>query len=79
MVGVYLAMYVYSTPPHEQIVTGVQGRYLLPLLPLFILFMPRVFTTSKKIYGSICLLSPLLLLIASVVVIWLRYYTHYPG
>jgi uncharacterized membrane protein len=77
--GVYLAMYIYSTPPGEKIITGVQGRYFLPLLPLGVLFIPKSsITIGRKLYYSVLTAGPLLVLVASVLVIYLRFYPLYP-
>jgi uncharacterized membrane protein len=78
--GVYLAMYIASTPPQEKIVTGVQGRYLLPLIPFGVLFATRgCFVFRKRSsYEIFLLIAPLILLLASVIVVFLRYYVKYP-
>jgi uncharacterized membrane protein len=77
--GVYLALYIYSTPPGEKIVTGVQGRYFLPMLPLGVLFIPKIWVTmSRKLYYSLLTVAPLVLLITSALVIYLRFYVQYP-
>jgi len=79
IVGVYLAMYVYSTPPHERVVTGVQGRYLLPLLPLLTLFVAKSWVTMRETaYDLIMTSLPLILLVVSTIVIFLRFYVLYP-
>lgn len=78
-VGVYLAMYVYSTPPREQVITGVQGRYLLPLLPLLVLFVSKALLTMRaKAYTLLMITAPLVLLIVSTIAIYLRFYIVYP-
>ena len=77
--GIYLSMYVYSTPPEAKIITGVQGRYFLPLLPLFILIIPKSMVLMKaSLYRFILTVLPVLVLICSLVVIYLRFYIHYP-
>jgi uncharacterized membrane protein len=79
IVGVYLSMYIFSTPPHEKIITGIQGRYLLPLFPLLVLFVNKDLVTMRaKIYENLMIFLPLILLVASVVVVFLRYYVYYP-
>jgi uncharacterized membrane protein len=78
-VGVYLSMYIFSTPPHTKVITGIQGRYLLPILPLLVLFITKNLATMRvAVYKSIMLFTPLIILVASVVVIFLRYYVFYP-
>jgi uncharacterized membrane protein len=77
--GVYLAMYIYSTPLNSKVVTGVQGRYLLPLIPLFLFFAPKNWIVMKReIYNVVLTAVPLILLVASVLVLFLRYYVQYP-
>lgn len=77
--GVYLAMYIYSTPPEEKIITGIQGRYLLPLVPLGVLFAAKNWLIIReKIYRIILIAVPLLLLTASLVVVFLRFWIEYP-
>jgi uncharacterized membrane protein len=79
-VGVYLSMYIFSTPPHTKVITGVQGRYLLPLLPLLVLFISKNLATMRvAVYKSIMLFTPLIILVVSVVVIFLRFYVFYPN
>jgi uncharacterized membrane protein len=78
-VGVYLSMYIFSTPPHAKVITGVQGRYLLPILPLLALFISKNLATMRKVtFKAIMTFTPLIILTASVVVIFLRYYVFYP-
>jgi uncharacterized membrane protein len=77
--GVYLSMYIFSTPPHEKIVTGVQGRYLLPLIPMLVLFTNKSLIIMRtKVYEKLMITLPVILLISSIVVIYLRYYVYYP-
>jgi uncharacterized membrane protein len=79
IIGVYLGMYVYSTPPHTKAIIGIQGRYLLPLVPLLMLFMPKNLAIIRKgIYNSILTILPISLLIVSALIVFLRYYTTYP-
>jgi uncharacterized membrane protein len=77
--GVYLAMYVYSTPPGARIITGVQGRYFLPLIPLFVLFVSKNWVTVKKsAYSAALTIIPIVLIIASAAMVLLRFYATYP-
>lgn len=78
--GVYLAMYIASTPPQEKIITGVQGRYLLPLIPFGVLFAAKSCFVFRKrsSYEIFLLVAPMILLLASVIVVFLRYYVKYP-
>lgn len=77
--GVYLAMYINSTPYQEKIVTGVQGRYFLPLIPLAVLFVSKNFVIVKQsLYNALVLGLPALLLVVSVIILVLRYYVVYP-
>jgi uncharacterized membrane protein len=80
IVGVYLAMYIVSTPPQEKIITGIQGRYLLPLIPFGVLFAAKGWITFNKrsSYETFLLIAPLILMLTSVVVVFLRYYVKYP-
>jgi len=77
--GVYLAMYVYSTPPGTKIITGVQGRYFLPLLPLGVLLVSKKWVAvQENLYRRVMTWGPVALLIASVVVVYARFYILYP-
>jgi uncharacterized membrane protein len=79
IIGVYLSMYIFSTPPHEKIITGVQGRYFLPLLPLLVLFVrKRSIVMKASLYTKLLHSLPLLLLAVSALVVFLRYYVYYP-
>jgi len=79
IVGVYLAMYVYSTPADAKIITGIQGRYLLPLLPLGVLLVAKnALTVKEKFYRVALTVTPVTLLIASLVVVYFRFYILYP-
>jgi len=78
-VGVYLSMYIFSTPPRTKVITGVQGRYLLPILPMLTLFITKhLVTLRERAYVAVMTLIPLTLLVASVIIIFLRYYVFYP-
>lgn len=77
-VGVILSMYIISTPPHAKIVTGVQGRYFLPIVLMLAVFMPKFLLVKKDTLRMIYAITPVLLLSASLLVIWLRYYLIYP-
>ena len=80
VVGVYLAMYIASTPPYEKIVTGVQGRYLLPLIPFGVLFATKKYLLFHKrsSYEKLLIILPIIVLVASVIIVYLRYYVVYP-
>lgn len=80
ILGVYLAMYIASTPPGEKIVTGVQGRYLLPLIPFGVLFASKGYFSFRKrtSYETFLIVLPTILLLASAAIVFLRYYVQYP-
>jgi len=79
VVGIYMSMYIYSTPVSEKIVTGVQGRYFLPLLPALVIFMPKNYLLMKRqAYIAVQAILPTLLMIGSVIVVVLRFYLQYP-
>lgn len=76
--GVLFSMYVISTPPRTAVITGVQGRYFLPVLLLLAVYLPKPLLVNKRTLTIICAALPLILLTASIVVVWLRYYLLYP-
>ena len=78
IVGVLLSMYIISTPPRTAVITGVQGRYFLPVLLMLAVFMPKVVILRQRSLRFIYSLLPIILLPASILVVWLRYYVIYP-
>lgn len=78
VIGVLLSMYIISTPPHAAVITGVQGRYFLPVLLLLAVFMPKRIVLKNSTLQTTYLVLPIILLTASVLVVWLRYYIIYP-
>ena len=69
MTSVYL---IYQTTPY---IVGIQGRYLTPLLPLFLLLFnfKKVFIQNKAIACALCIMSHFLLLM-SFIIIMVYYY-----
>ena len=69
MTSVYL---IYQTTPY---IVGIQGRYLTPLLPLFLLLFnfKKVFIQNKAIACALCIMSQFLLLM-SFIIIMVYYY-----
>lgn len=79
VVGVLLSMYIISTPPQAKIITGVQGRYFLPIVLLFAIYTPKALVANAKTLNRFYCVVPVLLLAMSILVVWLRYYTFYPS
>jgi uncharacterized membrane protein len=75
--AVSTALYVYYSPVGYKIIVGIQGRYFLPVA---ILAIPILYgswlKTSKEAYSRIAILAPLILLIASTITIYIRYYVN---
>ncbi len=75
--AVSAALYVYFTPVGFKIVVGLVGRYYIPIA---ILLIPLVYgswlTMTKMAYRRIAVLSPLFLLICSIITIFVRYYVN---
>lgn len=75
--AVNAALYVFYSPVGYKIIVGLQGRYFIPLLILLIpLFYNKVFKLNKTIYLQIAKTFPLILLIASAITIYFRYYIN---
>lgn len=78
--AVTTALYVYYDPVHYKTVIGLQGRYFWPLLvlavPVFYDWSRRV-RTSRLFYRQAALSLSLLLLIASAITIYYRYYVTF--
>lgn len=78
-VGVNLAMYLAATPIGSSRITGIQGRYFLPLiLPISALLYRNDILISKNIYKTVAVILPVILLTASIIVIWQSYYVFHP-
>jgi uncharacterized membrane protein len=71
------AMYLLYSPVGMNIVIGVQGRYLLPILFMLIPVTYGFAITSRRKYVIFVLVSVGILFIASVATIIFRYYIDY--
>ena len=73
--GVTATLYAYYNPVKARTINGLQGRYFLPILFMAI---PLVYSNWLKaresMYRVIAIFVPLLLLAASIITIFLRYY-----
>lgn len=75
--GVSTALYMYYSPVGYKIIVGIQGRYFLPLAFLVIpLFYGKLLKSSRLVYRSIVIFTPLFLLISSVITLYVRYYVN---
>lgn len=74
-VAVSAALYAYYNPVGAPVIAGIQGRYLLPLAFLAVpLCWGRWLKMTHTAYRRIAMIIPLVLLIASVISIYFRYY-----
>lgn len=71
------AMYLFYSPVGFSVVVGVQGRYLLPVIPLLIPVIYGFALTTKRKYVIFTLISVSILFIASVATVIFRYYIDY--
>lgn len=68
--GIVLSMWLDFTPNTHPYIAGVQGRYILPFLPLFMLCIKsNVLSTKKEISGNI-LVGTFIFQILTVLDIW---------
>lgn len=71
------ALYVYYSPVEYKIIVGLQGRYFIPLL---LLIIPLVYGSWLRMpehtYRRIAVLMPVVLLVASTITIYFRYYIN---
>lgn len=75
--AVNTALYVYYDPIKDRVVEGVQGRYFIPLALISIpLLFGNWIKTSESTYRKGAVILPIILLIASTITIFYRYYVH---
>lgn len=79
-VGVCLAMYIYTSPLEQRYITGVQGRYMIPIL---VMLAPVVYSSSISIRSGaftrfVQYSSVSLLLISAIAIIFRYYIVYYP-
>jgi uncharacterized membrane protein len=75
--AVSAALYIYYSPVEFKVIFGLQGRYFIPLALLAIpVFYGNLLKASPKTYKRIATLTPLFLLTASVITIYVRYYIN---
>lgn len=72
------AMYIYYSPVDFNIVVGVQGRYLIPLLLLIALLSVNkdILSQTLKSYRLVTRYTPLILLVVALVYVLMRYYAN---
>ena len=73
----FLYLYVSWTSPQNGKIDGVQGRYFVPLLPLFIILIPEFFRSSPWIMryqGLVATLSSATVWMSALVVVVLKFY-----
>lgn len=72
-----VALYLIYTPPEFKIVYGLQGRYFLPLLFVFIpLLAGGWLRIQRQAYQRLVRVGPLLLLCVSILTVFYRYYVR---
>jgi uncharacterized membrane protein len=75
--AVSTALYVYYTPVGFKIIVGLQGRYFMPMALLLIpVFYGGWLRTTERAYKRIAVWTPLFLLFASFITIYVRYYVN---
>lgn len=71
------AMYIFNSPAQFKIIVGLQGRYFLPVAILLVpLLYGNWLRTTKIAYRYIAIFAPTLLLSASAITIYVRYYVN---
>lgn len=71
---IFFSQLLIWTHPADKLISGVQGRYLIPVFPLLLLsFHTKIFPSSGKISRVVMLFSVFLLSI-SIILIYRRYY-----
>jgi uncharacterized membrane protein len=74
-VGVITALYVIWTPVGAKYIEGVQGRYLIPIVPVFIVsFYNRYIPLPSKLVSTIVTLYVFIILSMTVFALIQRYY-----
>lgn len=78
VVLIFVSLYLYWTPVGKEVISGVQGRNLLPLIPFFFLFIAEIKNLiSHNIKGPIFYFSLVVLLLMSITsTIFYRYYDY---
>ncbi len=72
------ALYVYYDPLKYKIIIGLQGRYFIPLIFLLIPLLRSDWLQAKRLhYRLIATSLPFILLTASSITLFYRYYVHY--
>ncbi|MGC1177244.1 MAG: DUF2142 domain-containing protein [Candidatus Saccharimonadales bacterium] len=76
VMAVSASLYAYYTPVGFKIITGLQGRYFIPLALLMVpIFYNRsLIMTTKKYYRRVAVALPLFLLTTSVITLTVRYF-----
>ncbi len=74
--AVFLALYLDWTPIGKLYIRGIQGRYFIPLLPLFLFLIPnRKVRLRSRSWPVIFTVFSCLVLLVTVVTLIKRYYT----
>lgn len=78
VVGIVMSMYIYWTPPGNEIAKGIQGRYLIPIVPLLLylaasLRRPEWGRLDRLFTGSVSVIVPVVLAF-SFQTIYLNYF-----
>lgn len=77
LLAVSTALYAYSTPVAFKIVVGLVGRYYIPVALLLIpILTGNWLVMSRKAYRRLAMISPVLLLVCSVITLYVRYYIN---
>lgn len=75
---IFLSLYLVNSPPYASTISGVQGRYLLPLIPFFIYILAQIYLSLGKKVIQILILVVLLTYIFLNIIsnIYLRYFDY---
>lgn len=75
--AVSAALYAYYNPVASKVINGLQGRYFLPLALIAIPILNSTWMKSSKLaYKNIAIFVPIILLVASTITIYFRYYVQ---
>lgn len=76
--AVSIGLYMYYSPVEFKIIVGLQGRYFIPLLFLAIPLLSRfkLIEMKKLAYKRVATLTPIFLLVCSLITIYVRYYVN---
>lgn len=77
VVGIATALYLYSSPVRYPTVTGIQGRYFLPIIPLVLVALYGNAVKNQQVIKYTLISLVLVTLMSTVFTLYFRYY-HAP-